>query len=521
MRHNCYFYNDYYNNLNYNKSETVSKSYFIGRKNELQTLDRLWDSPKAELLVLYGRRRVGKTRLLTHWMERYEPDTFYWTAEPTASQDQLRSFSQAVIHFVAPNSPAKKEFTYDSWETAFHEIARAAEDRRIAILIDEVTYLIDADLNFPGTLQKVWDHILSGTNLMVAICGSQMGLMQQHLVDHSAPFYGRATSIMKLQPMPYGATGRFFPEYSAEERLQVYAIWGGIPAYWERLNPNLSVLDNLEQQMTTSGSWLLDEPRLLLQDFISDPYTYVGIMRAISDGYWTPREIAERIGGKSTSLSSYLHNLRQTDFVQRIVPVSKRNQDTRHGRYVVTDPYLRFYYRFLAAYASQLARGKQRQVLENIQDNLAEFINTNIWPEMCHDWVADASDRGDLPKIEAVGGEWTRSWSVDIIGIDEYDRSLILGTCSWHKLSVRDSLKDLIKQANKIVREIDDNRSDWQVTFLLIGRTEWTGTDTFLAESEVGGRKGRGWHAVDVRLISLAEMDQDLQELSAIESEFS
>ena len=133
-------------------------------------------------------------------------------AEPTSALDQLRSFSQALVSFADPDTPASPDFTYDTWEHALRQVSLLAKEKRIAVLIDEVTYIMDVNPNIVGALQKAWDHWLSKSNLMLALCGSQMGLMQRHLLDYQAPLYGRATAQLKLLPLPFGATGRFFPK---------------------------------------------------------------------------------------------------------------------------------------------------------------------------------------------------------------------------------------------------------------------------------------------------------------------
>lgn len=484
--------------------------------SELQTIERLWRSPKAELLILYGRRRVGKTRLLTHWSEQYEDqgEALYWMAEPTSSFDQLRSFSQAVIHFVDPETPASPEFSYDSWEMAFHELSREAARKRIAIVIDEVTYLIDTDPDFSGTLQKIWDHSLSKSNILVALCGSQMGLMQEELINHDAPFYGRATALIRLPPMPYSATSMFFPEFSARDRVALYAIWGGIPAYWERIDQSLSVIDNLAVQLAPSNTWMIDEPRILLQDFLSDPNNYVAMMRAISNGHWAMGDITKHTGFAAGPVSKYLSILRETGFVERLIPVSKFGQDTRFGRYVLTDPFMRFYYRFLSAHITQLTRGKNRQVLERVDENLDDYIDAHIWPDLCRDWVSEASNEGVLPPIQTVGGEWTRSASIDVVAIDRENRQLLIGAADWKSKPDLDTLGNLFTRSNKLVKELNGSHT-WQVHFLFFSGQEWTAAERFQAESQIVSRQGKKWEASGVKLVSLTELDKNLHDWTA------
>ena len=279
---------------------------------------------QSELIILYGRRRIGKTRLLTHWMNEHRGHGLYWMAEPTSAVDQLRSFSQAIANFADPEEQAPQDFTYANWEQALKQVALLARGKRLALFIDEITYLMDINPSIIGTFQKVWDHRLTDSNVLLALSGSQMGVMQKQLLSYQAPLYGRSTAQIRLSPLPFAVTTQYFPEYSNIERVALYAIYGGVPAYWERIDPTKSVIENVQIQLRPSNAWMLDEHRLLLQDFITDLYNYVGIMRAMANGAQTLSEIGKMNGLSSTHMTSYLGILRETGFVERKVPVTQR-----------------------------------------------------------------------------------------------------------------------------------------------------------------------------------------------------
>ena len=491
----------------------MSEPIFVGRKAELGLLSKLWQSNNATLLILYGRRRVGKTRLLTYWLQNYpNTDILYWMAEPTSALDQLRSFSQAFVNFADPETPASPDFTYDSWEHALRQVSLMAKEKRIAIFIDEVTYIMDINPNIVGTLQKTWDHWLSKSNLMLGLCGSQMGLMQRHLLNYQAPLYGRATAQLRLPPLPFGVSGRYFPDYSPEERVKLYAIWGGIPAYWERLDGSMEVLDNLREQLLPSNAWMLDESRLLLQDFINDPYNYVGIMRAIADGRQSLSDISSRTGLSSGPASKYLSVLRDTGFVVRNIPVTEAGMDSRQGRYYVTDPYLRFYYRFLAAYQSQLALGKHQQTLRLISEELPSFIEANTWQELCREWLTQASDQGELPvTVETVGSDWKRSFSVEVVGLNRDEKTMVLGSCHWvEPPDIEKAVANLVKRTPALLPD-DEGWSVFYLVFTATGLAKEMATraDETLAASKLNKGKVK-WRSVGVRCLDLAQLDADL-----------
>ncbi len=200
--------------------------------------NRLYQSQKAEFLILYGRRRIGKTRLITHWMETEKPRCFFWIAEPTSSTDQLRSFSQAVFRFESSEAQPPQEMSYGDWRTAFEALARLAEKERLAVIIDEFTYLLEAEPAVSAYLQHAWDHTLSKSNLFLIISGSHLGMMHRQVLSYQAPLYGRSTANLLLQPLPFGVTQSFYPDYAADERVAVYAMLGGVPAYWDDLTHN-------------------------------------------------------------------------------------------------------------------------------------------------------------------------------------------------------------------------------------------------------------------------------------------
>lgn len=484
---------------------------FVGRSRELETLDNLWTLPNAALLILYGRRRVGKTRLLTRWLRSHASEGLYWVAEPASELTQLRSFSQAILNFFDPNTRTPPEFSFATWEQALRQIPLYARDRRIALFIDEVTYLIDVNPEITGILQKAWDQWLGQSNLFLALSGSQMGLMQKQLLNYDAPLYGRATAQMKLPQLPYGATKDFFPSYTPAERVMIYSMWGGVPAYWERINPNKTVLENLRQHILPEHAWMIDESRILLQDFINDLHNYVGIIRAIADDQHSLSQISQRTGLPNNKLTFYLSVLRDTGFVTRIVPLSQRGTDSRRGRYMVTDPYLRFFYRFMSAYQSRLALGELDQMLQIISTGLPEFIETYTWRDLCQEWLLRASANHKLPlSVAEVGSEWSGNNLISVAGIDESKCHAVVGDCFWgDQPKGVDAVQALLSKTSMLVPA----NKEWSVYYTLFSNSGWTPEAQHEAEQLLHKRSSR-WNIAGIRLLDLQEVDDDLTKWS-------
>jgi uncharacterized protein len=448
------------------------KNKFLEREHELELLSNLWKSKNAELLILYGRRRVGKTALLTEWIQRSSQRALYWVASPTSAAGQLRSFSQAIYNFSNPGAPAPDVFTFSSWEQAFQQVGKLAEKDRLALFVDEFTYLLEVDPGIAGQLQNLWDHLLSKRNLFLCLSGSHLGMMKREFLSYQAPLYGRASAQLYLQPFPFGSTRHFFPRYSAVDRVAIYAMFGGVPAYWERIDPSKSVSQNIKSQLLTPNNLLQAEPRLLLQDFISEPHNYIAILQAISNGAHTVKDIGLAAGLPSGHVSKYLSVLNESGFVERRIPVTEVNP-SRTGRYHITDPYLRFYFRFLAGRQDQLALGIQDQALAEISKHMIDFIGKYTWEELCREWTLRAGPAGALPYLpDVVGSAWSARAQVDVVGVNSMEKTLILGECKWTAApNDRKQISDLVEQK---AAEVMPKRGKWKVFFVGFSRSGWT-----------------------------------------------
>ena len=486
---------------------------FVGRKNELATLDRLWEAGGVQFLVLYGRRRVGKTALLVHWLHQSGRRTLYWVATSDSALAQLRSFSQAVYNFANPRSPAPETFTYASWEQAWQEVARLAAGERLALFVDEFTYLLETTPGIAGHLQNFWDQVFKDCDLLLCISGSHLGMMKREFLSYQAPLYGRATAQMHLQPLPFGLTRAYFPHYPAVDRVALYAMFGGIPAYWERVDGRKSVSQNIKQELLTANNLMQSEPRLLLQDFISEPHTYLAVLTALANGARTPKEIASYTGLSNVHAPKYLSVLNEAGFVERRTSLTAA-PGGRSGHYHISDPYLRFYFRFLAGRQAQLALGVQDQALAEISRHMIDFIGTHTWEELCREWVLRAGAKEDLPFLpDQVGSVWNASTQIDVAGINTMQKTLVLGECKWTLAEVgRPVLKELIEE--KTLRVVPEH-GNWRIYYLGFSRSGWK-EEALAYQTQIEQRPptGRNWQVVGLRLLDLEQVDQDLEKWS-------
>ena len=243
---------------------------FVGRQREMSELHEIVQEPEAQFLILYGRRRVGKTTLLLHWAQESGLPFVYWVADRLSPAFQLRSLSQALYNKMYPDTPADAGFAYPTWEMVFQQAAQMAADQRLILILDEFPYLAEAEPGLPSVLQNVWDHRLKQTQIVLVLAGSHIGMMSR-LLHYHAPLYGRFTGHLHLNPLLFADLAAFLPRYSAAERVAVYAVLGGIPAYLERFDDGVTLAENIQRRIFRPTGIFRVDPLFLLQDQVREP----------------------------------------------------------------------------------------------------------------------------------------------------------------------------------------------------------------------------------------------------------
>lgn len=471
---------------------------FAAREQELRLLDELYRRPGAQFLILYGRRRIGKTRLLTHWAARLERPTLYWMATQTSATNQLRKFSQALWQYLHPGAAVEPTFSYTSWGAAFAEVRRLAEKERFVLILDEFTYVMQADPEVPSLIQQAWDHQLKGTNLLLILSGSLAGIIQRAALDYQSPLYGRATARLKLQPLPFGALADLLPGHTVEQRVAVYTMTGGVPAYIELFDDRLNIRQNLEQRIVTPANVMLTDAAFLLHEQLDEPRNYMAVIESIAAGYHRLTEIATMSGIDRSNISKYLAVLNELGYVERRVPATvRRPERSRQGRYVIIDPYLRFYFRFLAPNLAAIERGRVQQTIGLLVDHLADFIGAHTFEELAREWIEARAEMEEFSFLpERVGSFWSREAQVDVLAINWRTKDILLGECKWEQGKTgRKVLQTLVEKTEKVV----PGRAEWNIHYGLFSRRGFSPATERLAAIH------------GALLVSLQQMEEDLR----------
>ena len=350
-----------------------STSAFVGRAHELQVLDEFARSGDAELFVLYGRRRVGKTELLQRLCQGHR--SVYFLAAQVRDKDNLRAFKNALQEGMG--DPLIENVEFGDWASAFGFVAERAGDERLIVVLDEFPYLCEANKGLPSLLQGFWDQRGKRSKLMLVLCGSQVSFMEREVLAERSPLFGRRTGQRRLEPLPAHEAIEFFPTWSLEESLLAFGILGGMPAYLRRFDDSQTLAANLQREVLRPEGYLFDEVQFLLRHELQSPATYNSILAAVAQGAERVGDVALAVGVDSPTANKYLHVLRELSLVEREVPLNDPNPlRSRRGTYRIRDPFVAFHFRHVQPHVSLIEAGRGGRVFE-------EFIHPDL-PRLFH-----------------------------------------------------------------------------------------------------------------------------------------
>ncbi|MFN8489601.1 MAG: ATP-binding protein [Caldilineaceae bacterium] len=476
----------------------------IDRERELEELNLLLAEPQAHLLAVSGRRRLGKTTLLVEWARRSGQPFIYWVASRAPAALLLRQFSQLIWQQAYPNDVMPADFAFTTWSEAFDQVAKLASSQRLIVILDEFPYAVESEPALPSLLQNAWDHQLKQTKVLVVLCGSHVGMMDELMLYH-APLFGRLVGPLRVGPLPYHALTQFFPKYSAAERVAVWALLGGVPAYLERFDGEQSLGANVRRHIFRATGLFRTEPEHLLHEAVREPQNYIAILLAIAAGAHRVTDIALQAGLNGKQIDPYLARLSQLGIVQREVPVTvpKAQQPTsRFGRYILADQYLRFYFRFIWPNQGLLEQGLHDRLWELISEQLRAYVGQVAFEELSRAWVLAQARAGQLPFLpEQVGAHWGANVQVDVAAINWRERRLLLGECKWGAEPVgHNVIHELLDEKTPKVREVlPDGGADWTIDYLFFARNGFTEAAQVAAQT------------ANATLVDLLTLDQGLQ----------
>jgi len=376
---------------------------FVNREQELQWLAARYSSGQAEFVVLTGRRRVGKTALLTEFVA--DKPGVYFLAYLDSTEMLLRNLSAAL--WEAEHGPEASPGSYGSWLGLFQATGRLAAEQRFVLILDEYPYLAGTDRRLASVIQKVWDERLQHSQIFLVLCSSYTSVMERDVLNRDAPLYGRRTAQLTLRPLTVGQTKAFLPAGDAVELVEGYAVTGGMPAYLVQWRPDRSLWANLRHTAFDPSNILYNDGLTLLRDEMREPRHYAAVLRAIASGHHTLSAIAREAGVERSSLPAYLVTLQGAGYVERRVPVGIiRTAHRRRGTWHIADPYVRFWGRYILPYTGAIEKGEGAGLVEGVLRPTWEQFVAVTWEELARASVYSLAARHTPGFWPETVGSW-------------------------------------------------------------------------------------------------------------------
>ncbi len=439
---------------------------FINREVELAFLNERLLEHKPQLLIFYGRRRVGKTHLLAKFMEsKPQTPSIYFLAGKKRWNDNIKELQSKMAEMVDEPLFSTAEFT--DYIELFREFSKRFKEQ-IIIVIDEFPYLHDPKRDIESMFQKIYDEIISESEITLILCGSSVSMMES-LLGYKSPLYGRRTGQWLVEPLRFKDVCKFVPKYDIQGCIETYAVLGGIPFYLSMFNDRNSVLKNIENMLLSKGSVLQREPEFLLMEEVREPRNYFLILKAIAFGNTRSSEIISTTGLDKSVVSRYidvLHNLR---IVKKSMPITIKKENVRDIRYYLEDNLFNFWFKFIYPNEAQIEYGNTDALIQTIKSQL-DVHTSFVFEDVSREFLYEIMD--DLPfRFERIGKWWHKDNEIDLVAFNEGSRDIMFVECKWknRKIGV-----DVIEKLINKVKYVDWKNNDRHEYFCIISKNGLT-----------------------------------------------
>ncbi len=405
---------------------------FRGRKRELAALEAAWRGQGSAFLPVYGRRRVGKSEMIVHFMEGR--GGIYFVGKRAPGETQINEFLETAAR--ALEEPLIAQARVSGWREALEMVVKRWKGKRKLILVlDEFQWMAEGAAELPSVIQELWDRQWSKSGkVMLILCGSYLGFMEREVLGKKSPLFGRRTGQILLRPFNHLEAALFHPHYSIPDRAKVYAICGGIPMYLLAFDQRLSVEQNIVARILDEIGVLAREPEFLLREELRDLMPYHAVLMALAQGKTAPAQLSSTSGIDVRALNYHLTMLVDLGYVQRRYPLTDAKPSVRSVRYALDDPFLRFWFRFIFPHQSVLKLlGPQHGYTEMIKPAIDAY-HGRCFERLCRECLPMIYRGEGVRSAFECGEYWSKEVQIDVVGVRK-DGWTDLGECKWGDVS--------------------------------------------------------------------------------------
>ena len=441
---------------------------FVNRKKELDSLSAVNKGSKAQFIVIYGKRRVGKTELVKQFFKKIPH--IYFLADKAPEKEQLSLLSEKVGILYKDEFLLSRGF--GNWYEFFNYIKGKG---RIVLAIDEFPFLIESNRAVPSIFQKGWDEYLKNSDIVLILLGSSIGMMETDVLGYKSPLFGRRTGQLLIEPLSFWDSKEFFPKMSDENFVYIYSILGGTPAYLLQFVPSADLFTNIRKKILKTNAYLFSEPEFILKEELREPRNYFSILRAISMGKTRVSEIINETGFQKNIVGKYLSVLVDLRIVKREAPITEKlYEKSKKGIYMLDDNFFRFWFKFVFPNKSFIEEGEINYVIKNKIKPEKDIFVSHTYEEVCRAYVRKGLLKGikNSGRFNKVGQWWTRNAGIDIVGINEDENTILFGEVKWSNKKVGINILNELKRKASLVTWGKENRKEYYALFSRKGFTE-------------------------------------------------
>ena len=400
---------------------------FINRKSELTFLNEQYKMESSSMVILYGRRRIGKTSLINEFIKD-KPNLFFLASEES-EEENMKEFRRELHHFSGDSLMSNIEI--DNWDILFNAMSRYISSEKMILVIDEFQYLGKTNKAFPSIFQRIWEKNLKQQNIMVILCGSLVRMMEEQTLNYNSPLYGRRTGQIKLQQIQFDHYNDFIPQTTFKEQVEFFAVTGGVPKYIELFDGTDNIYNQINRLILDKQSLLFEEPRFLLQNEVKEIGSYFSVIKSIAAGNQKLSKICTDLQVKQTNMSTYLRTLIDLDILMRDVPITEKDpSSSKMGLYRIKDNFIKFWFQFVYPEKSRLERGDTTYVEQKIRQNFIDNHVSYVYEDICQQKMWSLVKGKNLP-INKIGRWWNGNNEIDIVGINTLGNEIIFGECKY------------------------------------------------------------------------------------------
>lgn len=448
---------------------------FIGRKHELAALERMYQKSSFQMMIIYGRRRIGKTTLLNEFSKDKEP--IFYTGIESKDDSNLREFSEVVFRHYNPEASAPM---FDSYAGIFSYITAEEKKRgqtgRLLIIIDEYPYIAVNQPELASILQREIDQEWNDMNIMLVLCGSSITFMQDEVLGEKSPLFGRRTGQLDVLPLDYLTSAEFVPDYTPEEKAVVYGVTGGIPKYLAMFDPALSIDENITNEFFMTSGYFYEEPQNLLQQEFRDVSLYYAIVNAIGGGSTHVNEISQKTGFDTAKVSQALRRLESVRIIRRDVPILNE-KNKKLTQYVLNDGMFRFWFRFVSRGISAIERFAGEKYYQTMVKPFIHEYMGPVFEGICQEYLFRSAISGRSEFFFNRVGKWRGTdpvkkcpADIDVVALDDSTRTAVIGECKFKNAAFGKEEYETLLDRGRLVKPFDVRK---YVIFSLGGVTDW------------------------------------------------